>query len=135
MQPYLVKIDEFGNLFMTYGAGTADGDSSWTCMGTLTKGINRANDWEVTPVQLEPLPLSSSEEVRLINDLFEFFGNYLNDLPYACVPEMFPDNYNSNSFARGLLEKVGAPLPAFPNLGFVPPGWSKPVPSPKFDPR
>jgi hypothetical protein len=103
-------------------------------MGALTKGINREKDVRETPVNLEQLPVGVFEEMRLINDLYVFFGNYLNDLPYACVPEMFPGRYNSNSFASGILLRAHAPLPLFPLRGSIPPGWATPVPPEKFNP-
>jgi hypothetical protein len=65
-------------------------------------------------VQLEQLPLSALEEIRLINDLIAHFNNYDDDLPYACVPEMNPAHYNSSSFARGLLDKAMAHCPCSP---------------------
>lgn len=117
------------------GAGTADGDTSFTCTGTLTKGINRGNDVTVPPVNFERLPIGALDEIRLINDLVVYFNNYLNDLPYACVPEMNPGKYNSNSFASGLLRRAGSPLPLFPIRGSFAPGWPTPVPSWKFDPQ
>jgi hypothetical protein len=129
-----VNRDEFGNYFMTIGAGTAEGDTSLFCLGALTKGINRDKDVSARPVNLELLPVGPLEEVRLINDLYVYFGNYKNDLPYACVPEMHPGKYNSNSFASGLLRKARAPLPLFPTRGSIPPGWATPVPADKFNP-
>jgi alpha-tubulin suppressor-like RCC1 family protein len=129
-----VNRDEFGNYFTTIGAGTAEGDSNRFCLGALTKGINRERDVAARPLNLEQLPVGPLEEVRLINDFYVYFGNYRNDLPYACVPEMHEGKYNSNSFARGLLQKAGAPLPLFPTRFRIPPGWSKPVPPEKFDP-
>jgi hypothetical protein len=129
-----VNRDEFGNYFMTIGAGTAQGDSSIFCTGALTKGINRNRDVAEQPVNFEQLPVGPLEETRLINDLYVYFDNYRNDLPYACVPEMNPGQYNSNSFASGLLRKARAPLPLFPTRGTIPPGWATPVPPEKFDP-
>lgn len=129
-----VNRDEFGNYFMTMGAGTADGDSSLLCMGALTKGINRANDVDVKPVNLEQLPVLQFDETRIINDLYTFFGNYKNDLEYACLPEKNPGKYNSNSFASGLLRRAGTPLPIFPTRGNTAPGWATPVPAIKFNP-
>jgi hypothetical protein len=129
-----VNRDEFGNYFMTIGAGTADGDSNRFCLGALTKGINRERDVAERPVNLEQLPVGPLEEVRLINDFYVYFDNYKNDLPYACVPEMHPGKYNSNSFVSGLLRKAGAPLPLFPTRSRIPPGWATPVPAIKFDP-
>ncbi|MFM8532791.1 MAG: hypothetical protein ACKOEC_04285 [Acidimicrobiia bacterium] len=132
---YLQQRDEFRNPFFTIGAGTADGDTSIFCTGTLTKGINRPTDVAIAPVQLELLPVSAMDEIRLINDFKVYVDNYRNDLPYACVPETNPGGYNSNSFVSGLLLKAGAPLPVFPIRGTVAPGWAKPVPGSRFDPR
>jgi hypothetical protein len=129
-----VNRDEFGNYFMTMGAGTADGDSNLFCIGALTKGINRTNDVAVRPVNLEQLAIGQFDETPFINALYTYFGNYKNDLPYACVPETNPGKYNSNSFASGLLRRAGAPLPVFPTRGNTAPGWATPVPAIKFNP-
>ena len=129
-----VNTDEYGNYFMTMGAGTAEGDISVLCSGTLTKGINRERDVDVDPINLEKLPLPAFDELRAINDLYVYFAGYKDDLPYACLPEMNPGMYNSNSFAGGLLRRVGAPLPLFPIRGNTAPGWATPVPPNKFDP-
>ena len=129
-----IKRDEYDNYFMTIGAGTAEGDTSVTCSGTLTKGINRQRDVDVEPIRLEKLPLHALEEIRLINDLYVYFAGYKDDLAYACVPEMNPGKYNSNSFVNGILRRAGAPLPLFPLRGNTAPGWGTPVPSHKFDP-
>ncbi len=129
-----VQRDEYDNIFMTIGAGTAEGDTSATCSGTLTKGINRNRDVGADPIRLEKLPLHAFDEIRLINDLYVYFAGYKDDLEYACVPEMNPGKYNSNSFVSGILRRAGAPLPLFPLRGNTAPGWATPVPSHKFDP-
>jgi hypothetical protein len=129
-----VNRDEFGNYFTTMGAGTADGDSNVLCTGALTKGINRTNDVGVKPVNLEQLAVSQFDETRVIKDLYVYFGNYKNDLPYACLPEKNPAKYNSNSFASGLLRRAAVPLPSFPIRGNTAPGWATPVPAIKFNP-
>lgn len=129
-----VNRDEFGNYFVTMGAGTAEGDSNALCLGALTKGINRSNDVGVRPVNLEQLPISQFDETRFISALYTFFVNYKNDLEYACLPEKNPGKFNSNSFASGLLRRAGAPLPVFPTRGNTAPGWATPVPAFKFDP-
>jgi hypothetical protein len=130
-----VNRDEFGNFFLTMGAGTGTGDTSASCAGTLTKGINRERDVTARPTNLEPLPVDFLTEMRLINDLFVAFDGYQNDLPYACFPEANPGHFNSNSFTSGLLRKVEAPLPAFPLRGVWVPGWPVPVPPDRFNPR
>lgn len=130
-----VNVDEYGNFFMTIGAGTADGDTSASCSGTLTKGINRERDVDAIPLHLEKLPLPALDEIRVINDLYVSFGGYSDDLPYACLPELNPGKYNSNSFASGILRRVGAPLPLFPLRGATLPGWATPVPPHKFVPQ
>jgi hypothetical protein len=130
---YPVHQDQYGNYFMTIGAGTADGDTSIFCTGTLIKGINRDKDVTVPPIKLEKLPVGTLDEIRLTNDLIAYYNNYQDDLPYACVPEANVGKYNSNSFASGLLLRSGAPLPLFPIRGTLAPGWSTPVPPWKFD--
>ena len=129
-----VNIDEYGNHFMTIGAGTAEGDTSAACSGTLTKGINRERDVDTPPTNLEKLPLIAFDELRVINDLYVYFAGYKDDLPYACVPELNPGKYNSNSFASGILRRANTPLPLFPIRGNTVPGWATPVPATKFEP-
>jgi hypothetical protein len=126
--------DQYGNHFLTLGAGTAEGDSSISCSGVLTKGLNRPNDVTKPPVELEKLAVGPIAEDGLIAALLSHHGNYPNDLPYACLPELNPGMYNSNSYAHGLLLKSGAPIPRFPYRGVIVPGWPIPVPSYKFDP-
>jgi alpha-tubulin suppressor-like RCC1 family protein len=131
-----VRIDEFENPFFTIGAGTGTGDTLTLCIGsaTLTKGINRDRDVNAAPVNLEPMPISLLEEIRLVNDLIAHFNGYKNDLAYACYPEENPGKYNSNSFTSGLLLKAGAPMPEFVWRGWTAPGFGIPVPPTKFDP-
>ena len=129
-----VNIDDYGNYFMTIGAGTAEGDTSAACSGTLTKGINRERDVDTPPTNLEKLPLNAFDELRVINDLYVYFAGYKDDLPYACVPELNPGKYNSNSFASGILRRANTPLPLFPIRGNTVPGWATPVPATKFEP-
>jgi hypothetical protein len=109
----------------------------------LKAGFNRTRDVQVPPaIPLERLPVSASPlfEDGWITKLLQRQRNYRNDLDYVCPP-IFPweDGYNSNSYARGLLEAAGLPLPFFPtsNLSFGPeryPGWTKPIPKEKFQP-
>jgi outer membrane protein assembly factor BamB len=126
--------DQYGNHFLTLGAGTPEGDSSLSCSGVLTKGLNRFNDVTTAPVELEKLAVGPSTEDALITALLSSHNNYLDDLPYACLPELNPGMYNSNSYAHGLLLKAGGPIPRFPYRGIFVPGWPTPVPPYKFDP-
>lgn len=126
--------DQYGNYYMTVGAGTAEGDTSLSCTGVLTKGLNRDRDVNAPPVVLEELPLDALEETRLINDIFVRVDAYKDHLPYACFPELNPGKYNSNSFTSGLLLSLDAPLPIFPLRGITAPGWATPVPANWFQP-
>lgn len=93
-----VNTDEFGNRFMTFGAGTASGDSSFTCTGTLTKGINREKDVNASPRNLEQLPVDILTELRLIDlDLgfrllrkWRFFDDGLRIRRHVIVIEQRP---------------------------------------------
>lgn len=130
----LKGTDEFGNGFFTLGAGSNSTDTTLSCMGTLVSGINRTNDYLVPPWDsLEKLAYPHSIEDALIQSLLDTRAAYKNDLPYACRPEANPGYFNSNSFARGLLDAVGLPTPRlparFPGLVL---GWLSPVPLSKF---
>ncbi len=121
--------------YATVGAGP----TRLPCDGFLASDTNRARDVNVPPTHLERLAVPQSQEDIKIGLLLDRDARY-NDarLRYACLPD-FPlaDNtYNSNSFARGLLNASGLPVPAFPSddsdLAEFP-GWEKPVPSSEFD--
>ena len=131
----MLPVDDYGNHFFTLGAGTAAGDTSLLCSGTLSKGVDREHDVADLPLNLERLPIHGLLENGLITALIDHYQNYPDDLPYACFPEIFPGTYNSNSFASGLLISVGAPLPLFPIRGTTLPGWPTPVPRSKFNPQ
>ena len=47
---------------MTIGAGTAEGDTSATCSGTLTKGINRNRDVDADPIVSKNCPFTPSKK-------------------------------------------------------------------------
>jgi hypothetical protein len=65
------------------------------------------------------------------------------ELDYACPPiTLWESGWNSNGYARGLLEASGVPVPVFPSadswwpwpIDPLYPGWQKPVPSDRFQP-
>jgi hypothetical protein len=128
--------DDFGNGFFTLGAGLADGDTSVRCSGTLVSNLNRLADYATPPRDaLESLPFPPALEQRLIQSLLDRDAAYKDDLPYACFPELFYNEgfYNSNSYAHGLLNAVGLPLPRLPaRFPALMPGWLTPIPSWKF---
>ncbi len=123
--------DAYGNRFMTFGAGTGPDDTHLGCSGTLTKGKNRDRDVVEDPASLDQYPVLRSRENAVIRSLIEAFNRYADDLPYACFPENNPGYYNSNSFARGLQDVVGLPIPP-PRPNLVAPGWFTPVPARYF---
>jgi hypothetical protein len=61
--------DPFGNVFMTIGAGTADGDTAFLCSGTLTAGVNRNRDVLEAPSFLYRFAVSTVSEDQVITAL------------------------------------------------------------------
>jgi len=126
--------DEFGNAYFTIGAGSNNTDTNFRCDGTLISDLNRTADVLTPPEDpLEALPYPPALEEVLLQALLDANASYPDDLPYACRPEQNPGFYNSNSFAHGLLNAVGLPLPRFPERWpSLAPGWQTPVPLSKF---
>ena len=61
----------------------------------------------------------------MIAALFAADAGYNDKLDYDVLPAI-SDGYNSNSYARGMLDRAG--FKAIPKLGYVP-GYNKPIPS------
>lgn len=126
--------DQFGNWYFTFGAGPVGGDTDSNCGGTLVGGLNRATDVTIAPYDpLESIPHNAVAGDTIIQQLFNRFNAYQNNLPYACFPENNDGFYNSNSYAAGLLNAVALRVVGLPTR--VPelfPGVRKPVPSDKF---
>jgi hypothetical protein len=106
------------------GAGPIPENAVDACIGSLlVAGINRTRDWEVPPLNppgLERLPISPTEEDNFIGRLIQLQMNYPNSLDYECDPAPFTDGYNSNSYARGLLEAAKLPILRFPGWKYGP---------------
>ena len=81
---------------------------------------------------------SPGQEDSTIQRLIQLELNYKDNLNYACFPVPGDDLYNSNSFAAGLIQAAGLPLPLTPTstssqlLSY--PGWLYPMPSINFRP-
>jgi hypothetical protein len=141
------KRDSFSgdHYFGMLGAGPIPENAVDACIGSLlVAGINRTRDWEVPPLNppgLERLPISPTEEDNFIGRLIQLQMNYPNSLDYECDPAPFTDGYNSNSYARGLLEAAKLPILRFPGWKYGPlsdpryAGWQKPVPPQHFAPH
>ena len=122
--------------YITLGATQSEPD------GYLAAAVNRrggiGGDFTLPPVDNERLLISPSNEDAKIGELISrLFYFPLGTVDYNAFPETpFTDGYNSNSFARGLLEACGIPLPLFPAsetfYSFY--GWSVPVPTSYFQP-
>lgn len=69
--------------------------------------------------------------------LLKLDSNYLDNLDYGCYPDWYDQDYNSNSYATGLLEAADIPLPAFlvGNAIVSYPGSTKPVPKAQCGPQ
>ena len=130
----LPGTDQFGNRYFTLGAGSDGTDTNASCSGILKSDLNRTNDVGKPPWDpLESLAYPLGVEDALIAALLSRDSAYADDLPYACRPEQNPGFYNSNSYARGLLNAAGLPGPRFPDrMPTLVPGWLTPVPRSKF---
>jgi hypothetical protein len=88
------------------------------------------------PHVIERLQYSPVLEDELIEKLFAFDRNYPDDLAYECFPDPGTNEFNSNSYISGLLNRADLPHPAFPFFyKYLYPGWTKPVPASEFDPH
>lgn len=126
--------------FLTLGAGPSPESLGACVVSVLHAGVNRTRDVTNPYDVLEPLPVSLVQEDQKIAELLVATEHYLlrqtEGAPdYECFPQSWTDGFNSNSWARGLLESTATPLPAFPfHRPNDYPGWPKPVPPPFFAP-
>jgi hypothetical protein len=121
-----------GLYYATVGGESTRGAS---CIGHLHGFVDRTNpdggDVSTVPFQSEKIALGSITEDTAIDELIDRVGKFHQDeLLYTCTPAILP-GYNSNSFASGILNSVGLPLPSFPDDASYP-GWDEPVPSSYF---
>ena len=115
--------------YMTIGAG-----------GTtyLEAAYNRAKDkLSANKVQYIKMTLTMAQVNSLITHMNVFMGKK-NILKYAWFPEDKNKNkkddkkeYNSNSFARGILNSIGYDTSKL-NIGYKVPGWATPIPNKYF---
>ena len=110
-------MGEDGKCFVTFGAGPEPCFSAGLC---LKGNLNRKAD--AAPHQGNiGLDLGGRDENEVIEALFRADAAYGDNLPYSLI-------LNSNSFAAGLLQAVGLPVP---NLNQSP-GWTFPLPGSVF---
>jgi hypothetical protein len=117
-----------GVRFATLGAGAA----SLLVMGKLKSDINRDNDIKID--NKRQMIDMGVYDIDAIDKLFEYENYYYgiaeNDKPdYTLFPFPSFEQYNSNSFAHGLLKAVGI-IPVWPNGSL--PGWCNPLPQAFF---
>jgi alpha-tubulin suppressor-like RCC1 family protein len=128
-----IERDGFKNYFFTIGAGSGSDDTNPLCNGILTKGYNRPNDVRKQERQpLTQLLVDPRFEPILINSLINRTDAFANVLSYHCLPEEYPGQYNSNSFAHGLLHAASVAHDEAPPTRLSIPGWQTPVPQPAF---
>jgi hypothetical protein len=131
-------IDVYGNVSATIGAGPEGEQGEDTTMFCLFNGIlksqpNRPKDQSEMPSYQQELRLNGSQDFYIAR-LFELDANYRDQLTYECVPDD-PDEFNSNSYASGLIGAADIRKPWFPQaFPSMFPGWSKPVPAQFFQP-
>jgi hypothetical protein len=103
------RLGLIGPWFATIGAGSTDG-----CDGTLVSALNRLADWSLPGFKVEKLRYGPEMEDTIIARFFQRDEAYADNLPYACFPANNPGEYNSNSFAIGLIRASDTPVPGFP---------------------
>jgi hypothetical protein len=132
------NVDGFSNRFFTIGAGPdapAGTDFQCTSNPKLISAPNRDKDVHQPPERgwLERLRYSPLIEDALVFRLIELDDRYADDLTYECFPDSGTDEFNSNSYAAGLIDTGGLPRPMFPSTTLRRfPGWYKPVPPESF---
>jgi hypothetical protein len=119
--------------FGTIGAGLPTGDTGVSCSGVLTSDFNRQMDVQREARAFERLRYANAAENLVIAELIAANRSYADHLRYECFPDVGENEYNSNSYAAGILKLIGLPYPKFPAIGqWMYPGWSKAVPSSEF---
>jgi hypothetical protein len=125
--------DRFDNKFITLGAGPNSNGCGPSQL--VQAGFNRDRDVNEPPSSpLQILPLDGPGEIPIRTRLIErhkYFIDHNNDkLDYNCRPDWFGE-YNSNSYAHGLLHAADAPHSERPFFVFTP-GWETLVPAAAF---
>jgi len=117
-----VKKDSSGNYFFTLGAGPYN--------GKLKSDFNRPRDVYANKVYSERLMVPAGmDEDALISKIIMADKGYADDLVYSALPDFDSREYNSNSYAMGLVLESGMQPSSFAisdrdRL----PGIEKPVP-------
>jgi len=128
------RQDAVGNWFVAIGGHPDPGP----CSGFLMALTNYFDDVDLSNKRyLSPLQYALKDEEAIVTGLLLSNSHYQeHEVLYRCTPEADDPTYNSNSYAHGLLNKVGLPSPLEPSLlPFLQYGWYKPVPPAKFDPQ
>ena len=114
-----------GRRYITIGGGPDEGTA--LNRGKLIGDLNRPTDLDLSGnvrSTLLNLPKGMSEDT-VIGNLVSQTENYQDDLDYDLAPGgLDNDGYNSNSFARGILDAAGLNSRTFKDLV----GGDKPVP-------
>ena len=95
----------------------------------LKSDVNRSTDVDLsTKVEYEAVDVGAQCEDDVIIKLFATDAGYRDSLLYEILPSI-GFGYNSNSYAAGLLQASGLPVPKIKKNV---PGYKKPVPAKKF---
>jgi hypothetical protein len=126
--------DAAGNWFVTIGGHPEPGPCSGYLMGLTNyfDDVDLSNKRYVSPLRYPP-----NDEEAIVTGLLLSNSHYQgHEVLYRCTPQADDPTYNSNSYAHGLMNKVGLPVPLEAwLLSFLQYGWYKPVPSTHFDPQ
>lgn len=139
-RPQLTPVrDLFKNLYITLGAGLPNGqDTTVNCFvpgaDILVSEFNRDGDLNKPAKQWTDVPVAEADEAAAIQRLLDYHERYSDNAPYACFPDSLSGFYNSNSYARSLLEhaslRPNGREPKTPS-----PGWRTIIPKQFFPPR
>ena len=136
MYPAQFKNSHMGMMYTTIGAGQSnpEGNPNW-----LFAEFNRGNDKDMWIKN--SMVFTGVNDIFSINNLFDRANYYMDNsnsvIPYSTFP-VRPTQYNSNSFANGLLRSAGITIDhpgkqIYWNRWSVnTPGWGNPVPLYRF---
>lgn len=128
------QMSSDGVLFSTIGAGP---DSKRSVFGPLVSGINRPTDVQKTlsgeSYEIGNItPGAGDSENALINRMFSLSESHDNNrFDYSLNPSADGNDYNSNSFATGLINALGGDSSNVNSI-YPTPGSDKPLPNSAF---
>ena len=136
-----ITIDGVIWAYGTMGAGekylNAEGDLISENNRDGDVGVVQKNEKESPNSDMTEIEASYEEILALILSDKYFRENHNGEIAYGAIMKKSSEYYNSNSYAKGLLEAAGLSAPSLPRWFFDLieewfPGWDKPIPKSYF---